>query len=522
MPQPTRPPWQHAFFAACPDTMIHQGADGTVLECKPGRGHEPIVPLAVMVGKRPSEFLPEPAAQRTEEVLHRALTTGQVVTTEISVGDHGRRRHFELRCVPYAADQAVTIVREVTRRTNAEELIVARDRVLERLFHASVRINAERTLDSVLQEIADSAREVIRCRYAALGVLSTKRDVLDRFVLSGVSAKTAERIGRPPSGQGVLGLLMTDPKPIRLADIASHPAAHGFPPHHPIMHSFLGVPVMTSDGPVGNLYFTEKIDGPEFTDEDEAVAVMFAANAAVAVRNARLDEEAVRLLHDLQAMQHNRDRFYAMVNHELRNALTAVYGWSELMLRKAGESPPRAMTETLDAAQHALELLNDLLDLSRLDAEMLEIRREEVTAGDIATEAINAVRPVAVGGRVVLAVRGATTAVFTTDSRRVRQILVNLLSNAVRHSPADSTVTVEIVAFPESIEFRVIDRGEGIGQKELAIIFDAYARAQTSTGGGTGLGLTLSRRLARLLGGDLTVKSELNKGSTFVLTLPTG
>jgi len=277
--------------------------------------------------------------------------------------------------------------------------------------------------------------------------------------------------------------------------------------------------VVGSSGPIGNLYFTDKIGATEFSEEDERLAVMFAANAAVAVRNARLDEEGVRLLMHLQQLQRSRDRFYAMVNHELRNALTAVHGWAELILRKAGSDPPRPVRETIGAADHAIQLISDLLDLSRLDAEMMDMRMKTVDAYAMADDAAKQIEPAATAAGVAVEVTGPSDITCMTDDRRVRQILHNLLSNAVRHSPPESVITIALGATDSTVTFDVIDRGEGIGSDELAIIFDAYVRATSGTGGGTGLGLTLSRRLARMLGGDLTVASQLGHGARFTLMI---
>jgi len=399
------------------------------------------------------------------------------------------------------------------------ERLIQRGHGLQRLIHASIRINAERTLKGVLQAIADSAREVIGCKYAALAIVGPSGDTVENFVFSGMDNETRNKIGTLPVGKGVLSLLADDPTPTRLSNLASHPRSSGFPKHHPPMHSFLGVPVLGKSAPVGNLYFTEKIGADAFSDQDESIAVMFAANAAVAVQNARLDEESIRLLNELQLMHQSRDRFYAMVNHELRNALTAVHGWSELLLRKSGGNPSQVVKETMEAAQYALELMNDLLDLSRLDASMIKLRTADVLATDLAQGAIATVQPSAEERQVLIRLDAASDTACHTDGRRVRQILVNLLSNAIRHSRDNSEVVITIDMDADKITFRVIDKGEGIGPEETAIIFDAYKRADSKAGGGTGLGLTLSRRLAQMLGGDLSVESVHGKGATFTLII---
>ncbi len=185
---------------------------------------------------------------------------------------------------------------------------------LEGLVRAGIRISAERAIETVLQEVVDSAREVMGARYAALGVLNASGDALDRFVVSGLTREEYDRIGTPPTGRGILRLLIDDPRPLRLKSLTAHKASAGFPPHHPPMTSFLGVPIIGRHGPIGNLYVTDKIGRDEFSKDDEHVAVLLAAQAAVALENARLYEESERLLREVRSMQTSRDHFFAMIS----------------------------------------------------------------------------------------------------------------------------------------------------------------------------------------------------------------
>jgi signal transduction histidine kinase len=391
---------------------------------------------------------------------------------------------------------------------------------LRRLVEAGIRINSERSLDAVLQAVVDSAREVIGARYAALGILDVTGTELGQFVTSGMSREQVDRIGPFPTGKGILGLLIADPRPLRLETLGEHPKAHGFPPNHPPMTSFLGVPVRGRKGAIGNLYLTDKVDGSAFSEADESIAVLLAASAAVAVENAELYEESQRLLHEVRAGQAARDRFFAMINHEVRNALTAVYGWADLLLRKLGDNPPRSANEVFESAERALTLLNDMLDLSRLEADRLRPTVRTADAHALVRDAVASIEPAAAQRAVRVETEGPTGEVpCETDPQRVRQILINLLSNAVRHSPAEDTVRVILQADPRQLRFDVIDRGPGISASEQSRIFEAFQRA-TSDERGTGLGLTLSRQLAILLGGDLRLISEVGAGSTFTLSIP--
>lgn len=393
-------------------------------------------------------------------------------------------------------------------------------RRLETLVGAALGIHAEHTLDGVLQKVADAAREITGAKYAALGVLDATGHALQQFVTSGISPEAHAKIGALPIGRGVLGVLISEPQPLRLRDISKHPHAHGFPPHHPPMKSFLGVPVAGRKGVIGNLYLTDKIDADEFSIEDEAVTLMLAAQAAVAIDNARLLEDTTKLLGEVRAMQSSRDRFFAMINHELRNALTAVYGWADLLVRKAGASAPKAAREVYESAERTLGLLNDLLDLSRLEASRLKPVIGKCDARVLSREAAVTLEPSANAKGVRIEITSASEEIaLETDPQRVRQILVNLLSNAVRHSPDHESVRIEIKVTDGRVRFDVIDRGEGIPQEDQSSIFDAFIQAGSQERG-TGLGLTLSRMLARFLGGDLTVESQVGAGSRFSLEIP--
>jgi signal transduction histidine kinase len=290
------------------------------------------------------------------------------------------------------------------------------------------------------------------------------------------------------------------------------------------MHSFLGVPIVARRGVFGNLYLTEKIDAATFTDADEHMAVLLAAITASAVENARLHEESARLLEEVQALHRTRERFFAMVNHELRNALAAVYGWSEMLVRKKDPATvPRAAFEVLDSAQQAVGLINDLLDLSRLDEDRLKPVIRSVEPTSVARRACVRVTPAADGREIRLELTPTPgLPACETDASRLEQILVNLLGNAIAHSPAKSTIRVAITARDAKVEFVVEDEGPGIPKTEVERIFDIYVTKPAGESQGMGLGLPLSRRLARLLGGELRADpaSDDRPGGRFVLELP--
>ena len=391
---------------------------------------------------------------------------------------------------------------------------------LERLVVTTSALITNTSLESVLDRVVHIAAEIIGARYAAIGVLAPDGRLLESFVTYGIDAELRTRIGPPPRGHGILGLVIREARPIRLPDIARHPDSYGFPPHHPPMHSFLGVPIVGRRGAFGNLYLTEKLGAETFSEEDEHIAVLLAATAAAVVENARLHEESARLLEEVQQLHRARERFFAMVNHELRNSLAAVYGWSEMLVRKKDPTTvPRAAFEVLDSAKQAVALINDLLDLSRLDEDRLRPVIRPVDPAAIVQRAMSRITPTA-EGKVTLQVNVARDLpACETDASRVEQILVNLLGNAIQHSPEGGGVSLLATAGSGRVVFTVENDGGGVPAEDIERIFDIYVSEKKEGAQGVGLGLPLSRRLARLLGGELRAIPLPERGR-FVLELP--
>ena len=173
---------------------------------------------------------------------------------------------------------------------------------LRALVEAGVAITAELSLDALLQRLVEAAAALTRARFAALGVIDRERSGLERFLTTGMDTETHEAIGDLPRGRGILGVLIRDAVALRLHDLGEDPRAVGFPPNHPPMRTFLGVPIHLRGVAYGNLYLTEKEGGEDFTDEDEELVTLLAAQAAVAIENARLYEAATAWSKQLESL----------------------------------------------------------------------------------------------------------------------------------------------------------------------------------------------------------------------------
>jgi len=234
------------------------------------------------------------------------------------------------------------------------------------LLDAGIALTSELSLDALLQNLTETARELTGARYAALGVIDPNRTELERFVTTGLDADTVAGIGDLPRGRGILGVLISDAQPLRLHDIADDPRSVGFPPNHPEMRTFLGVPILLRGVAYGNLYLTEKEDGGDFTTEDQELVTLLASQAAVAIENARLFESAKRWSDQLESLI------------EVGNALA-----TEL-------DPPRMLDLV---ARRLREILHARFVLILLESEG-ELR-VEVAAGDVEESVPGAAIPLA-------------------------------------------------------------------------------------------------------------------------------
>jgi signal transduction histidine kinase len=210
---------------------------------------------------------------------------------------------------------------------------------LRALFAAGLAVTSELSLDGLLHRLVEAAAELTGARYAALGVIDANGVELEQFITHGIDDDLRAEIGDLPRGRGILGVLIREAKPLRLRDLAEDPRSVGFPPGHPPMRSFLGVPILLRGVAYGNLYLTEKQGGEDFTDEDEELVTLLAGQAAAAIENARLYEASTRWSRQLQSL------------HEVGNALA-----TETDLEKLLDLVVRRVRELLGARVVALAL----------------------------------------------------------------------------------------------------------------------------------------------------------------------
>jgi signal transduction histidine kinase len=432
-----------------------------------------------------------------------------------------------------------------TEKARAQELeLLRRQREIQiqrlhDLHAAGLAVTSDLDLSELLERVAEEARKLTDAAYGALGVLNEEKTELAQFITSGMPLEEVARLGPPPTGEGLLGAVIRSGKTTRLADAAAAPESHPVPEGHPVPTSFLGVPVRVRQEVIGDLYLINKVDGEEFTQQDEAIVEMLAAQAAVAIENARLFAESERLLAELEAAHRARNRLHAYVNHDLRNALHGVSLWAERL--EQGSSSPGTSPDPVEfqeiarkilrGSNHAIRLVRDVLDLARLEEGRLQTWPRRVVVADLMDAAVDAVAPEAERREIQLVQRSpAERMELVADPDRVLQITLNLLANAVKFSASGSTVELGASSgngAPEGkdggewVVLWVKDEGPGIAPEDLEVVWGEYQQVNPEDQErGTGIGLPLSRQLAEHMGGALTVDSKPGEGSLFSLWLP--
>jgi signal transduction histidine kinase len=291
--------------------------------------------------------------------------------------------------------------------------------------------------------------------------------------------------------------------------------------------SVLAVPLRAVET-LGILRVSNKRHGL-FTRQDARLLAVFAAQAAVALANATLYQEAVHEREQLKELERLKSQFLSLVSHELRTPLSSIKASAEVLLSTAPEEAPEAQVRLLRNIDRSSDrlgaLITDLLDLTRLEGGRLELHRERVDLREVAEEALATVRPLADSRRQELRVSldGACCQV-DGDRRRLEQIALNLLTNAVKYGRVGGRIWLAVRRAPDGrIRLEVRDDGPGIRESDQRLVFERFYRPdtdETRRAPGTGLGLPIARALTELHGGRIELRSEAGRGTTFVVTLP--
>jgi signal transduction histidine kinase len=360
---------------------------------------------------------------------------------------------------------------------------------LRRVLEATLLLESDLELPSLLRHVVEEARSMTGARYAALGVLNATRTALDEFITAGLQPEEEERIGDRPTGRGVLGLMIIDPRPLRLELLGTHPDSSGFPPGHPPMSSFLGVPIKVRDEVYGNLYLTDKTGASNFTPDDEALVEALALAAGMAVENYRLHQRvhATAVFEDRARLA--RDLHDTVIQRLYAIGLALQSAAAEGMTDRLG-SLVTDIDETIRQVRSSIYELGSTDDNSGARAQVLSL--------------VRSLNPV-VGFEVRVSFDGPIdTAISDEVCEHLLATIREALTNVGRHARATRA----------GLALRV---GAGVCRLEVT---DDGGGPQPSTGSEGGLGLVNLKRRAEGLGGTMALEASPTGGTCLVWQVP--
>jgi PAS domain S-box-containing protein len=527
-----------AIVEGSDDAIVGKTLDGIVTSWN--RGAERIFGLtaAEMIGESIYRIVPDDRRGDVRNILDTIRRGDRIEHFETErVRSDGTRLRVSLTVSPIRDESgrvvgASKIARDVSDRYRAENALRETLAVLTALNRTSIMLAAELDTEKLVRAVTEATTQITRAKYGAFfyNVRDDAGESYMLYTLAGVDP--AAFAGFPmPRNTAVFGPTFRGEGIVRLDDVTQDPRYghnapyHGTPPGHLPVKSYLAAPVSLRGEVLGGLFFGHPDPGV-FTDMDERFLVGVAAQAAVAMDNARLYQAAQKARGDAEAANRIKDEFLSMVSHELRTPLSSIMGWVAVLRQgKLSASETERAFETIKRnGQMQTELIDDLLDVSRVVSGRFKIEPETTDLVQVLHAALEGIKPDVTAKGIQLDFEAMTQLTIHADPTRLQQVFANVIGNAIKFTPSGGWVRIQAEADSDSARVIVRDSGRGIERDFLPLVFEPFRQAEeirTRNTGGLGLGLAIAKGIVERHGGSIEARSAgRDQGATFTVVLP--
>ncbi|HEV7642500.1 MAG TPA: ATP-binding protein [Pyrinomonadaceae bacterium] len=546
--------WLTAIIESADDAVISKTLDGVITSWNKGAERIFGYTAAEAIGRHVSILIPDDL-QNEEVIIIGRIRNGQRI-------DHyettRKRKDGELRDISLTVSPikgpdgtivgASKIARDVTESRRAAAALQEQKEIIETIQGLGQLLSAELELEKLVQAVTDAATELTGAQFGAFfyNVFSEKGDSYMLYSLSGVPREAFANFPMPRATE-LFGPTFRGEGTIRIDEVKKDPRYgksapyHGMPPGHLPVNSYLAIPVISRSGEVlGGLFFGHS-EKAVFIERHERIVEGIAAQAAIAMDNARLFESAQAAIRERDALlsreqearqqaetaSRTKDDFLGLLSHELRTPLNAILGWTRMLSTGSlnEEFVGRAI-ETIDRnAKLQSRLIEDMLDVSRIISGKLRLDAQPTDLTTVINASVDTLRPAADAKDIrVYVILDFGAGNVLGDPVRLQQVAWNLLANAIKFTPRGGSIRISLERINSHVELTVSDSGGGIAEDFLPHVFDRFRQADSTSSkkhGGLGLGLSIVRHLVELHGGTVEAANrEEESGAIFTVKLP--
>jgi PAS domain S-box-containing protein len=520
----TRDAFLSAIVEHSQDPIISKNLNGIITSWNKGAEKVFGYQEQEMLGKPITTIIPADRLDEETFILDR-IRKGKIVDhfETIRVRKDGRKIPISLMISPIRNGSgkiigASKIARDISEQIKTQEAIAQYTEDLETISSISRTISEKLDVQKILQEVTDATTRLTGAAFGAFfyKMINEEGEAYTLYSSSGAPKEAFEEFGLPRN-TAVFHTTFSGEGPVRSDDITKDPryghSPSGIPKGHLPVVSYLAMPVVLSDSKViGGLFFGHPLPG-RFNARHEKLVASIAAQAATALDNARLFEEVVSL-------STRKDEFIAMASHELNSPLTSVKGFLQLLNKKNRDATCGSFIDiSMKQIGKLQKLVSDLLDVSKIKAEKLQIEKDRFDCKALLEDVIQTYVQDITNHSFNLKLNCQEVFVVA-DKLRIEQVIVNLVSNAVKYSPKSTTVFITLEKRATDLIIKVADQGIGLREEEVTKVFGRFYRAEERGIAGLGLGLYICSEIVRRHGGEIGVNSEYGRGSEFYFTLP--